>query len=77
MELLPALPGAWETGKVSVLKARGGFQVDMEWDEGVLTHLNVLSELGNPLELRYGEKELTFETSAGEALTPEELLPLL
>ena len=57
--------------------ARGGFQVDMEWDEGVLTSLNVLSKLGNPLELRYGEKEFYFETNAGQALTPEELLPLL
>jgi len=73
VELLPALPGAWETGKVSGLMARGGFQVDMEWEKGVLTSLNVLSKLGNPLELRYGEKEFTFETSAGEVLTQKEL----
>jgi len=77
VELLPALPGAWNTGKVSGLMARGGFQVDMEWKEGVLTGLNVKSKLGNPLELRYGEKQFSFQTSAGQSLTQEELLPLL
>ena len=49
----------------------------MEWDEGVLISLNVLSKLGNPLQLRYGEKEFTFETLAGQSLSEEELLPLL
>jgi hypothetical protein len=33
----------------------------------------VLSKLGNPLELRYGEKKFTFETSVGEVLTQKEL----
>ncbi len=37
VELLPALPKAWETGQVRGLCARGGLTVDMKWEKGKVT----------------------------------------
>lgn len=50
--ILPALPDALPTGKVTGLKARGGFEIDMSWEEGELTALTVKSTLGGNCRLR-------------------------
>ncbi len=53
VHLLPALPDAWPAGRVSGLRARGGFEiVEMQWKDAKLVKLIIKSTLGGNLRLR-------------------------
>ena len=52
VHLLPALPDAWKTGSVKGLKARGGFEVDIEWNEGQIAKAVIKSSLGGNCRIR-------------------------
>lgn len=43
LQLLPALPSAWPRGRVVGLRGRGGFTVDISWEEGNLIQAIVTS----------------------------------
>jgi alpha-L-fucosidase 2 len=54
IHLLPALPSAWQAGRVNGLRARGGFEVDLEWSAGHLTRGELRSRLGGTARVRTG-----------------------
>ncbi len=63
VELLPALPSAWKTGHIYGIMARGGFQVDIDWENGKLKQAKILSKLGNPLKLSYQGKVVEMKST--------------
>ena len=60
IQLLPALPDAWQDGSVSGICARGGFEVNLSWKDGKLAEAVVTSEKGVPCTVRYEDKTLSF-----------------
>jgi len=51
VHLLPALPKSWPSGKVSGLRARGGFEVACQWEKNTLTKAEIKSLNGEELRL--------------------------
>ena len=77
LEILPALPKAWQNGKISGLLARGGFEVDITWKEGKLSALSVRSNLGNKCKVKYNRKIVEFETKEGQVYHFDDQLNML
>jgi alpha-L-fucosidase 2 len=73
VHLLPALPNVWRQGSVRGLCARGGFEVSLRWEKGILRDATVVSRLGNRLALRYDDREVALDTEPGGsyAFTPD------
>jgi len=67
IELLPALPKAWPTGSVKGLRARGGFEVDVTWQDGKLVETGIRSINGGSTRLRYGSGTREAKLSKGDA----------
>jgi alpha-L-fucosidase 2 len=52
IHLLPALPSAWPHGRVSGIRARGGFELDIQWTDGKLAEALIRSNEGNTCRIR-------------------------
>lgn len=69
IRLLPALPDAWKDGKVTGLRARGGFTVDLTWKDGKLTSTTLDSDTGEPCSVSYCGKIVKLKLSKDKSIT--------
>lgn len=67
IELLAALPKAWPDGSVKGLRARGGFELDLQWRGGKLANVAVRSLAGGSCRLRYGEVTKDLNLAKGQS----------
>ncbi|QDT00948.1 glycoside hydrolase family 95 protein [Adhaeretor mobilis] len=74
LQLLPALPSAWPSGRVRGLRARGGFEVDITWKDGQLVAATIRSKQGGDFRLHWeGTLSDTINLPKGQSFSlPEE-----
>jgi alpha-L-fucosidase 2 len=65
IRLLPALPRAWPRGNVTGLRARGGFEIDIRWDEGKLESVTVKNLAGERGTLVYRGESISIDNKKG------------
>jgi alpha-L-fucosidase 2 len=68
IELLPALPTAWPTGHVTGLRARGGYEIDIDWADGKLQSAVIHSTVGRQCKVRYNGKTITCAVIPGHSI---------
>lgn len=68
IQLLPALPAAWKEGRFDGFRARGGFEVSVEWKEGRIVRAEIESLQGNACKVWYqGKYVKSLKLKKGEA----------
>ena len=66
INLLPALPQEWKTGSVKGLKARGGLEIDMKWENGELVEAEIQSHKDSNIRIKYNGEYYEVDLTAGK-----------
>jgi alpha-L-fucosidase 2 len=74
IEVLPALPDQWGRGYVKGIRAKGGFELSYQWEEGAPTKVEVLSKAGRPCSMRIQDSIYQFDTESGKIYDITELI---
>ena len=64
IELLPALPNEWKNGKITGFKARGGFLVDIIWQNEKIKSATITATANAELNLKLNDTPTTINSSA-------------
>jgi alpha-L-fucosidase 2 len=65
ISLLPALPAGWDDGSVTGLRARGGYDVSLQWKGGKLQTADIHGLKSGAIKVRYGQKTSTISVKPG------------
>ena len=66
ISILPALLAGWEDGSVAGLKSIGGFEAEIDWQDGYLGKAEIRSLLGNPCTVRANGTTKEYSPAIGE-----------
>jgi alpha-L-fucosidase 2 len=69
IHLLPSLPKAWPNGKIKGLKARGNYEIDMEWTDGKLKSATIKSLNGTLPKVRIADGKSLIDPNADSRIT--------
>lgn len=74
VDILPALPDSWVNGSVKGLRARGGFEVDIVWENKQMKTVTIKSVGGTVCKIRYNGKivDFIFQKNQIRILSPED-----
>lgn len=68
IRLLPALPDAWDSGSVSGVCARGGFDISMNWKNKTLQTVSITAKAEGKTTLISGNKEKEISIKKGQKI---------
>ncbi len=66
--LLPALPDAWPEGSLRGLRARGDFEVALNWKDGHLISASIHSDSDNPVRVSYHDQAANLVFKPGQTI---------
>jgi len=68
VELLPALPPLWRTGRLRGLRLRGGLIADLDWQDGALDGISLRAATSVSRTLSYRDADHALRMAAGRSL---------